>query len=155
MTYEELLGTVSDKLPVIETDLFERTGLQGLYKDGYIFIDKSMPNYKKLEILAEEQAHYDSSVGVIVDESHKEHAKQEIEARNIALELLVSPKKLVECYECGLVEPWEVADHIGISTSFLQSALHHYKEKYGLVFWYKEYQFVFISDLALDIKKFA
>lgn len=131
------------------------TGLDGLYKDGYIFIDENLIPTKKKEVLAEEYGHYLTSVGDFIDGTILSNAKQETLPRNIALESLVTPEKLIECYEAGLSELWEVAEHLGISEEFLQAALHHYQVKCGLVFWYHQYQFVFLSDSLLDIKKYV
>ena len=40
--YELLVSEVQKKAPVIETDLFQYTGCYGLYRDGRIYIEKSL-----------------------------------------------------------------------------------------------------------------
>ena len=47
--YELLVSEVQKKAPVIETDLFQNTGCYGLYRDGRIYIEKSLSLIKKKE----------------------------------------------------------------------------------------------------------
>lgn len=45
--YELLVSEVQKKAPVIETDLFQNTGCYGLYRDGRIYIEKSLSLVEK------------------------------------------------------------------------------------------------------------
>ena len=64
--YELLLNQIYEEIPVIELPLLEQ-GLEGNYFDGVIFIDSSLPAFRKREILSEEYAHYKTSVGTIIN----------------------------------------------------------------------------------------
>ncbi|MGI2822354.1 ImmA/IrrE family metallo-endopeptidase, partial [Vibrio fluvialis] len=99
--YELLVSEVQKKAPVIETDLFQNTGCYGLYRDGRIYIEKSLSLIKKRNVLAEELGHHDTSFGDILNQDCLENRKQELKARQYALEQLVTLDDLIKCSESG------------------------------------------------------
>lgn len=149
--FEILLEEINQEIPVIEGPLLKK-GYEGLYRDNRIYLDSTLPLDRKKEILLEEYWHHKTSVGNIINYDTFENRKQEIVARNKAYENIVTPQALINCFHEGLSNTWEVADYLNVSQDFLQGAFQHYRSKYGIVFWFENYQFIFLSDSALDIK---
>ncbi|PYG90168.1 hypothetical protein LY28_00048 [Ruminiclostridium sufflavum DSM 19573] len=137
--YEKLLvKTESDNLCVEEKQFKSRA--KGLIKDKKIGIRKDLPTLtEKTCILAEELGHYYTSCGDILDQTKTENVKQEKRARNWAYEKLVPPDKLIEAYESGVRNRYELALYLDVIEEFLEEAINHYKEKYGLCRIYDDY----------------
>ena len=77
-----------------------------------------MSTRQKKNILAEEYGHYQTSVGTILNQNCTENRKQELKARNVALEQLVTLDDLIRCSEAGLSNHYSCAE-------FLKSMLKH------------------------------
>lgn len=107
--------------------------LKGLYADKVIWINRNIPTTtEKACILAEELGHYHTTAGDITDQSKTGNRKQERRARAWAYEKLVPLTKIVQAYHAGVTSRHELAEYLGVTEDFLQSALDRYKEKYGL-----------------------
>ncbi|MBO0473287.1 ImmA/IrrE family metallo-endopeptidase [Enterococcus ureasiticus] len=148
--YELLLDEVQTELPVIEGSLFEKTGRQGLYRSGRIYIEKTLPPTKKREVLAEEYGHFKTSVGNILDQKKQVNRKQELQARNVSYENIISLEKLIECSEANLSNHYECAEFLNVSVEILKNALVYYQQKYGCTHFYKGRIFEF-RDLSVII----
>lgn len=148
--YELLLDEIQSELPVIEGSLLEKTGRQGLYRSGRIYIEKTLPTSKKREILAEEYGHFKTSVGNILDQKKHDNRKQELQARNVSYESTVSLEKLIECSEANLSNHYECAEFLNVSVETLKDALAYYQQKYGYTYFYKGRIFEF-RDLSVMI----
>lgn len=117
-------------------DIYEKpmtSRIKGLYSDNVIWINKFIPTTsEKACILAEELGHYYTSVGNILDQDDINNRKQERRARGWAYERLIPWKKIVHAYHNGARSNYELAEELDVSERFLESALHYYREKYGL-----------------------
>lgn len=141
--YENLVNHVSAELPILEVPISEKYKKEGLYRNGRIYIEKSLPIYKKKEILAEEYGHYKTSVGNIINLNNVESRKQELRARRYGIETIVTLDDLIDCSLAGLHSNYSCAEYLGISEDFLKEVLEHYYKKYGLIYIYKGYIFHF------------
>lgn len=100
--------------------------LAGLYFDGDILLNPSVSNTKMYEILQEEIAHYDTTVGDIVVEDTVDSRKQEHKARSLATTRAVSLDKLIYCHTHGLWELDEIADYCNVDMEYLTDAINNY-----------------------------
>ena len=116
-----------------------------------IYINHNRSSREQYEILQEELAHYDYTVGDISSYSSEADKKQEALARSKAMERTVTLKGLIHCYFSHAWSLEEVADYFGVTEKYVQQAIQNYRNKYGLVFCYNGYYF----DLrkAINISK--
>lgn len=143
--FEALLDAVSNEVPVIEGSLLER-GYEGLYKNNHIFLEKSLSTVRKKEMLMEEYGHHKTSVGKIINYNTFESRKQEVRARQHALESLVPLDRLLECAFAGCIGKFECAEFLEITVDTLSAAIQHYSTKYGLVLLHKGHVLHFDGD---------
>lgn len=142
MTYDTLLiEAETTGLKVKEKEL--KYGFKGLYKNGKIIIDKNKSTVEKYCILAEEIGHHYKTVGNIIDQRDIRNVKQEKIARNWAYEKLVGIVDLINAYNHGIVGKHALADYLNITEDFLEEALKHYREKYGLFYKIDNYAVYF------------
>ncbi|MFD0675166.1 ImmA/IrrE family metallo-endopeptidase [Cohnella sp. GCM10027633] len=132
MHYESLLQEARHrKVDVHEVPLLPAT--KGLYADQTVWINRSLPTTdEKACILAEELGHYYTSTGNILDQSDVRNRKQERRARQWAHERLVPLGRIVDAYHARVKGQHEIAEFLGVTEPFLQSALDRYKDRYGL-----------------------
>lgn len=132
MAYELLLREAEQQgVDVYELPLKGR--LKGLYHRNAICINRRLSRItEKTCILAEELGHYHTSAGNILDQSDIRNRKQELRARCWAYERLVSLPNIVQAHQLGIRNRFELAEHLGVTEDFLESALKRYQEKYGL-----------------------
>lgn len=151
-TYEALLiNSESDNLCVVEKQFKSKS--KGLIKNKKIGIRKDIPTLtEKACILAEELGHYYTSHGNILDLTKTENRKQEKRARNWAYERLVPLSALIAAYEAGIKNRYELAEFLNVIEEFLEEAILHYKEKYGLYKVHGEY-IIYFEPLGI-FKKF-
>lgn len=72
-----------------------------------------------------------------------ENRKQEKRARTWAYERLVPLQKIVQAHKNGIRNRYELAEYLGVTEQFLDSAIKRYKEKYGLYFLIENYTICF------------
>lgn len=137
--FEELLASHPYLNVEISSDLPAKLG--GLTIGHTIYINYERGTRERYELLQEEIAHYDTTVGNIVEEDTREKRKQEKKARSLAMERAVTLDGLVHCFYSGLWGPDEVADYFGVTERYLFGALNHYRDKYGLIFRHGSYYF--------------
>ncbi len=132
MTYEQLLDETYNNDIIVKEIEFESSS-KGLIKGSKIaingYIDTST---EKACILAEELGHYHTSVGNILDQNKTENVKQEKRARNWAYEKLVPLDGIISAYEAGVRNRYELALYLDVIEVFLEEAIKHYKEKFGV-----------------------
>lgn len=120
----------------LDIDVYEENikgSIKGLYSDNIIWINKKIKNtIEKTCILAEELGHHFTSGGNIFDQSSIVNRKQELKARSWAYEKLIPLSKIVQAQKEGIRNRFELAEYLGVTEEFLQSALDRYKEKYGI-----------------------
>lgn len=130
--YEDLVTNVEKNgIEVYEMNFSGKC--KGLYADGVIAIDSNIEtDTERSCILAEEVGHYITSTGNILDQNDLNSIKQEKHARNWAYEKLASLKFIIKAYENGAQNRYELASYLNVTEDFIQQAINHYKDKYGL-----------------------
>lgn len=143
--YEKSVKQIEPLVHVIEVSGYHRrTGWWGSYrvKDGvsYIIIERNQPEEDKYEVLKEEFSHLVTSVGMVVNQTTDTSGKklsahrQELIARHLSYKQLVTIDDLIECWHLGLVQPWEVAEHLDLGPEFVQNAFNYLKDIYPAEF---------------------
>ena len=123
MIIPDEINLTYDHLPV--------KGLKGLYYEGNIVLDKSLDTEAETRcVIAEELGHYYTSQGDILD--YKKHAKQEVKARDWAVERLVALNDFVRIYETGCRSLFEAAEELSVTEYFLQQSIDYYRRKFGI-----------------------
>ncbi|MFL0194248.1 hypothetical protein ACJDU8_01455 [Clostridium sp. WILCCON 0269] len=153
MTYDKLLMDAENSgLPVNEKPL--KYGLKGVYKNSKIIIDKKLKtSVEKRCILAEEIGHHETSYGNILDQSDISNRKQEKRARNWTYEKLAGIISIVNAYEKGIKNRHDLAEYLNITEIFLEEAIQHYREKYGVYYEIDTYIVYFEPSFGI-LKKF-
>lgn len=147
--YELLLEKIRKEVPVIELPLLW-FGSEGNYYDEVIYIDSSLPENRKLEILSEEYAHHKTSVGNISNYNDPESRKQEWTARRYSIERLISLDDLLECHSAGATNLFQCSEYLSLSEELLLEAFQYYQNKFGFYHYYKGKHFYF-SDCSVKI----
>ncbi|MDT8715472.1 ImmA/IrrE family metallo-endopeptidase [Clostridium sp. 19966] len=131
MTYDELLvESEYEGVKVLEKPL--KYGFKGLYKNRKIIIDNKLNQYEKNCILSEELGHFHTTYGNIIDQTDVKNIKQEKIARNWGYEKLIGIVDIVTAFEKGIRSKHELAEHLNVTEQFIDKAINHYREKYGL-----------------------
>ncbi len=133
MIYDNLLDEADkENIYVIENAKFQSKA-SGLINNDVISINKNVrSSAQRACILAEELGHFHTSSGNILDQSSVANRKQERTARVWAYNRLIGLSGIVECYRAGCRNRFEIAEHLGITETFLADAIACYKEIYGL-----------------------
>ncbi|MBO0438919.1 ImmA/IrrE family metallo-endopeptidase [Candidatus Enterococcus ikei] len=148
--YELLVAEVQKSVPIIEKDLFDKTGCYGLYRNGRIYIERTLSTKRKKEVLAEEYGHYKTSFGRIISQKTLDSIKQEKTARNYSYEILVTLDDLITCSEAGLSNHYECAEFLNVSIETLKNTFLYYQQRYGYTYFYKGRIFEF-RDLSVMV----
>ena len=98
---------------------FRSKKIKGLYCDGVIAINKNLCNKDKISTLTEELGHYHRTYGDILDQSVVSNKKQERKARIWAYKRLVSITKLIDAYNLGVRNRYELSEHLNVTESFI------------------------------------
>lgn len=143
--YETLLENAeSENVTVIENYDLSNTRFKGLYCDNVVALDKSINTQtEKACVLAEELGHYYTTVGNILDQNITENRKQEYRARMIAYNKMVGLTGIVNAYNAGCHNRYEIADYLCVTEEFLVETLQHYRSKYGLYVQLDNYMIYF------------
>lgn len=143
--YERLVSQIQKEIPVLEASL-KQFDSDGFYRNGKIFIEKTLSLKKKKEILAEEYGHYKTTVGNIVDYCAPGSWKQEYQARRYAIEKFLTLDDLLDCALNGCHDKYECSDFLGVTPGFIEEALIHYYNKYGTTHYHRKYRFTFDTE---------
>ena len=117
--YEMLLAEYENNLDIEERHMIN----EGLYCDEFVWINRDLPEKRKLCILAEEIGHYETSVGNILDLNDIDNARQEHRARIWAYNCLLSMDDIFEAAKKGHTEVWDMAEYLNIDEKFLREYL--------------------------------
>lgn len=148
--YEKLLDVVSkENIKLFETEFDSE--LKGLCIGNFIAIKKDMRQSEKACILAEELAHYYTTVGNILDQSNSYNQKQENQARKMAVNYLISPDDLASAFRMGYYDLFDIAEYLSLSYEFLLESLAVFKVKYGLIYEGNDYRIEF-NDLGFTFQ---
>ncbi|WP_368883634.1 ImmA/IrrE family metallo-endopeptidase [Staphylococcus epidermidis] len=139
--YEELL-TRNEHIKIKDTHSLPN-GYSGFYKDGVILIDKNLSERRKAEVLYEELAHHKLTYGNILDQSKDINRKFENYARRHGYEAALPLRIIVEAYNYGVSNLYELAEYVQLSEEYIAEILKHYKNKYGIGTHYGEYLITF------------
>ncbi|PCE19690.1 ImmA/IrrE family metallo-endopeptidase [Staphylococcus pseudintermedius] len=137
MRYEDLL-IENENIDVVETSYLPYFQ-SGLYYEGTIYIKENMSDYKKHETLAEEIAHHKITYGNILDQSNMLNRKFELKARRLANESVISLQGLINAFNYGVQNIYDLATYFEVTKDFVLDAIQHYKQKYGLRTRYGKY----------------
>ena len=146
--YEDLLiEAENEHIEVIEKR-FRSKGLKGLYSDGIIAINDSLTNKDKANVLAEELGHYHRTYGNILDQSIVNNRKEERKARIWAYKKLVGITQLIDAYELGIRNRYELSEYLNVTEDFIEEAINYYHELYGMYVKLDNYA-VYFNQLAV------
>ncbi|ENK0839158.1 ImmA/IrrE family metallo-endopeptidase [Clostridium botulinum] len=153
MTYNKLLYEAeSQGVEVIEMKF--KGKCKGLYGDNVIALNKNIETLKEKRcILAEELGHHYTSSGNILDNSNISNLKQEKRARNWGYEKLVGIIDIINAFNAGTKNRYEMAEYLEVTEDFLESSIQHYKEKYGVLFEIDSYIIYFEPNFGI-MKRF-
>ena len=131
MGYERLLNVASEQgLSVYESPF--RSKAKGLLKGKIIGIDNRLPIVEKACVLAEELGHYQTGVGDSLNQSDLRNRKQELRARQWAYFCMLPLEKIVEAHHSRISGRYDLAEYLGVTEEFLQSAITRFTDKFGL-----------------------
>lgn len=148
MTYEALLNEAdSHRLTVKEKPLKQH---DGLIVGSKIAIRKNIgTTAEKSCVLAEELGHHYTSSGNILDQSDTMNRKQEYRARLYGYNLKIGLMGIVQAYEHGCRNRYEMAEYLDCTEEYLTEALNCYRSKYGEYTKIDNYIVYFMPTLAV------
>ena len=129
--YEKILRECDDIGIEVKEKTF-KSNAKGLIKGNKIGINKNLTTIEKSCVLAEELGHYYTTYGNIIDLNDGRNRKQEKRARNWAYEKRVGINRLISAFQNSVRSRAELLEYLEVTNEFLEGALEHYKEKYGL-----------------------
>lgn len=148
MNYEALLKKAdSHQLTVKEKPLRQH---DGLIVGNKIAIRKDIETTtEKSCVLAEELGHHYTSSGNILDQSDTMNRKQEYRARLYGYNLKIGLMGIVQAYEHGCRNRYEMAEYLDCTEEYLTEALNCYRSKYGEFTRIDNYIIYFMPTLAV------
>lgn len=130
MTYENLL-LEAEKDGIRSKEKRLEYDFKGLYCNGRIIIDAELAtDCEKRCILSEELGHHYKTFGDITDQTKLENRKQELIARRWGYEKLVGIVDLINAYNYGCKNRYEISERLNVTEEFLEEALEYYRCKY-------------------------
>lgn len=148
--YEELEEMAAqDNVDVIQYH-FESDRIKGLYCDRTVALSYSLADTKEKScVLAEELGHHHTTAGNILDQQDISNRKQERRARIWAYDKLLNLFGIVQAYNAGCRNSYEMAEYLEITEEFLRNGLDTYRSKYGTGVRAGEYLIIFEPVLAV------
>lgn len=149
MKYDKLLNLAETKygLTVKEKPL---RYYDGLISGQKVAIRQSLRSRKsKSEVLAEEIGHAATSAGDITNYDDPNNWKQEVCARTIGYQLMISDEDIVNAYKAGCQNYYELAEYLDVDEGYLRDAIECYRGKYGRYKKCGDYIIVFEPNLAV------
>lgn len=147
MLYENLLLKADEMGLVVKDKPLQSS--DGRICGNKIAIRQGLEKSVKCAVLAEEIGHFKTGAGNILNQSTIEEQKQECKARRWGYDLLVGLEGIINAYEAGCSNLFEMSKHLCISADFLSEALQSYKERYGIFVEYQNYIIYFSPSLAV------
>lgn len=140
MTYDELLEVArKENVYVIEKAQF-KSHSAGLINGDVIGLNKELSSdTERACILAEELGHYYTSTGNIIDQDNTSNRKQELHARVWAYRKLLALDKIIEAFEHGCRNRFEMAEYLEVTEEFLSEAINRLRDQEGPCLSYKDY----------------
>ena len=129
---------------------FKNKTIKGLYCDSSIGISENLATTaERMCVLAEELGHHYTSVGNILDMTDISNRKQERQARLWGYDKLIGLRRLVEAYEHGCHDRYDLAEYLGVTDEYLCECIECYREKYGVCATVDGYYIMFIPSLQV------
>ena len=129
---------------------FNSPRIKGLYCDKTIGLNLDInTSAEKTCVLAEELGHHHTSVGNILDMSNSGNRKQERQARLWGYNKLIGLTDIINAYEAGCQDRFEMAEYLGVTDEYLCECLEVYRDKYGIGTTVDNYYVMFIPHLAV------
>lgn len=121
----------------------------GRLKGKDIYLRKDMNTTEKTCVLAEEMGHHYTTVGNILDMESIQNRKQERQARLHGYNRLIGLAGLIEAYEHGCRNRYEIAEFLEVTDEFLEECIECYRDKYGIYTTVDNYIIYFIPNLMV------
>lgn len=121
----------------------------GRLKGKDIYLRKDMNTTEKTCVLAEELGHHYTTVGNILDMESIQNRKQERQARLHGYNRLIGLAGLIEAYEHGCQNRYEIAEFLEVTDEFLEDCINCYRDKYGIGTAVDNYYIAFIPHLMV------
>ena len=121
----------------------------GRLKGKDIYLRKDMNTTEKTCVLAEEMGHHYTTVGNILDMESIQNRKQERQARLHGYNRLIGLAGLIEAYEHGCQNRYEIAKFLEVTDEFLEDCINCYQDKYGEYKTVDNYTIYFIPNLMI------
>lgn len=121
----------------------------GRLKGKDIYLRKDMNTTEKTCVLAEEMGHHYTTVGNILDMESIQNRKQERQARLHGYNRLIGLVGLIEAYEHGCQNRYEIAEFLEVTDEFLEDCINCYRDKYGIGTSVDNYYIAFIPHLMV------
>ena len=147
MKYDALLDEANAEGITIKERPFKT--YDGRLKGKDIYLRKDMNTTEKTCVLAEEMGHHYTTVGNILDMESIQNRKQERQARLHGYNRLIGLAGLIEAYEHGCRNRYEIAEFLEVTDEFLEDCINCYREKYGIGTTVDYYYIAFIPHLMV------
>ena len=148
MDYEALLVEADEEGLIVKEKPLKYNN--GRIKGKRIAIRKDIgTTTEKKCVLAEELGHHYTTVGNILDMTDISNRKQERQARMWGYDKLIGLKRLIEAYEHGCRDRYELAEYLEVTDEYLQECIDCYREKYGVCTTVGDYYIMFIPNLQV------
>lgn len=121
----------------------------GRLKGKDIYLRKDMNTTEKTCVLAEEMGHHYTTVGNILNMESIQNRKQERQARLHGYNRLIGLAGLIEAYEHGCTNRYEIAEFLEVTDEFLEDCINCYRDKYGIGTTVDNYIVYFIPQLSV------
>ena len=121
----------------------------GRIKGKDIYLRKDMNTTEKACVLAEELGHHYTTVGNILNMESIQNRKQERQARLHGYNRLIGLAGLIEAYEHGCRNRYEIAEFLEVTDEFLEDCINCYRDKYGIGTTVDNYYIAFIPHLMV------
>lgn len=147
--YEQLINEACmENIIVVEKQF--KSSAKGLCKGNKIGISTSLKTIKEKRcILAEEIAHCKLTVGNILNQTNTSNIKQEMIARRWAYEKLTGIVDLINAYESGVRDKFDLIEYLEITEEFLTEAIKYYRNKYGAFYEIDNYIIYFSPNFGI------
>jgi len=147
ITYEQLLKEADNKGLITKEKNLPVS--KGRIKGNRIAIKRDMSTTEKGCVLAEELGHYYTTSGNILDQSLTSNRKQEHIARMWAYNKLIGLRGIINAYDAGCTNKYEIAEFLNVTVEFLEEAIKKYTDKYGVCTMLDNYIIYFIPYLGV------
>ena len=106
-----------------------------LAEEKVVGIDRSKIDGRAEEytILIHEKGHFDSGAFYTASSPYPIKERAECRADRAAILQYIPLEELRECLRHGIVEPWDLAEHFGVTEEFMRKSIGYYRDVMGIV----------------------